>query len=105
MMEGRDDTRAKGMALWSCFLGAVGLLAVLAWQAWLSLALFGSDDPLQTLLDDKPVISGTHPQNQYLSHLGVQSLCCSGTFCVYDPSFQIGFPKTPIFNGSRIAEI
>ena len=29
----------------------------------------------------------------------------SGCICVYDPAFQLGYPKTPIFNGSRLAEV
>jgi len=30
----------------------------------------------------------------------------TGRFCCYDPAFQAGYPKTPIFdNGSRPAEL
>jgi hypothetical protein len=72
---------------------------------WLALGLFGPNDPWQTLLDDRPVISGAHPQNLYLGSVGAQSQATSGTFCAYDPAFAAGFPKTPIFNGSRFAEI
>ena len=46
-----------------------------------------------------------HPQHLYLGYLVAQSLAGSGTICVYDTAFQAGYLKTPIFNGSRIAEI
>src|SRR6185436_6274498 len=28
-----------------------------------------------------------------------------GTICAYDPAFAASYPKTPIFNGSRLAEV
>ena len=86
-------------------LGAGALLLLLAWQAWLTLSLFGPDHPWSNLLDDEPVVSGAHPQHQYLGFIGAHALKDSGRPCAYDPAFQAGYPKTPIFNGSRLAEV
>jgi hypothetical protein len=85
-------------------LGAAGLVVLLLWQAWLTLGLFGSY-PWPHLVDDEPVLSGAHPQHQYFGTIGAQALKGSGRQCAYDPAFQAGYPKTPIFNGSRFAEV
>src|SRR5262245_10150790 len=90
---------------WNCSIWILGLLGLFAWQAWLALGLFGPERPWETLLDDRPVISGSHPQHLYLGTLGARSLATCGTVNVYDPAFQAAYPKTPIFNGSRLAEL
>jgi hypothetical protein len=83
----------------------IPLLALLAWQGWLTLSLFGPD-PRQGLLDDEPIISGRHPLHLYHGTLGARSFYERGTLCCYDPSFQAGYPKTPVFDGgSRPAEL
>lgn len=83
----------------------VGALAlVLAWQGWLTLGLFGPY-PWPHLLDDRPIVSGAHPQHQYLGYKGAEAIKNTGQACAYDPAFQIGYLKTPIFNGSRLAEV
>jgi hypothetical protein len=104
-MEGSDEKRAGESAHWNWSIGVLGLLAMLGWQTWLALGLFGPDDPWHTLLDSRPVISGSHPQHLYLGTQGALALGSSGCICVYDPAFQLGYPKTPIFNGSRLAEV
>jgi hypothetical protein len=105
-MEGPARNRAEGgSAHWNWSIGVLGLLAMLGWQTWLALGLFGPDDPWRTLQDDRPVISGSHPQHLYLGTQGAKALSSSGCICVYDPAFQLGYPKTPIFNGSRLAEV
>lgn len=81
------------------------LAGLVAWQGWMTLSLFGPDDPWQRLLDDRPLISGSHPQNFYLGFLGARSLWTSGRSCCLDPAFQAAYPKTPVFNGSRLAEL
>lgn len=97
---------AEGSAGWWSLGGWSGLLlALLAWQGWLTLGLFGGPAGWATLQNDEPIMSGAHPQHLYLSSLGAQGLRAAGTSCVYDPSFQIGYPKTPIFDGSRLAEV
>lgn len=68
-------------------------------------SLFGPDQPLERLLDDQPIVSGRHPLHLYHGYLGSLALRARGTPCCYDPSFQAGYPKTPVFDsGSRPAE-
>ena len=81
------------------------LVALVAWQGWMTLSLFGPEDPWGRLLDDRPILDGSHPANLYLSTLGAQALATTGNSCSYDRNFQIGYPRTPIINGSRVAEI
>jgi hypothetical protein len=77
-----------------------------AWHAWMTLGLFGGDRPWQALLDDRPVVSGRHPLHLYHGSLGARSFLRDGTLSCYDPAFQAGYPKTPVFDaGSRPAEL
>jgi hypothetical protein len=83
----------------------VALWAVVTWQAWLTLGLFGPA-PWAALLDDRPVLSGRHPLHLYHGLLGARALHRQGTLSCYDPSFHAGYPKTPVFDpGSRPAEL
>jgi hypothetical protein len=84
---------------------AAALLALTAWQAWLTLGLFGPEQAWSRLTSAEPVLSGAHPQHQYLGSIGAGALKDCGRSCAYDPAFQAGYPKTPIFNGSRLAEV
>jgi hypothetical protein len=82
------------------------LAALLAWQAWLTLGLFGCEQPWLHLNDDQPVISGRHALHLYHGYLGARALLEHGSPSCYDPAFHAGYPKTPIFDGgSRPAEI
>jgi hypothetical protein len=82
------------------------LLGLLIWQGWATLGLFGTDHPWDRLLDDQPIMSGRHPLHLYHGYLGARALLTRGTPCCYDPAFQAGYPKTPIFDGgSRPAEL
>jgi hypothetical protein len=82
------------------------LLALAGWQGWMTLALFGTDRPWTRLLNNQPVVSGRHALHLYHGFLGAQAFYQSATLCCYDPSFQAGYPKTPIFDsGSRPAEL
>jgi hypothetical protein len=86
-------------------LWLVPLLALFAWQAWLTLSLFGAY-PWHALLDGEPIVSGRHPLHLYHGYLGARSFFDRGSLCCYDPSFQSGYPKTPVFDGSsRPAEL
>jgi hypothetical protein len=86
-------------------LWIVPLLALVAWQGWLTLSLFGPD-PWHSLLDGEPIVSGRHPLHLYHGYLGARSFFDRGSLCCYDPSFQAGYPKTPVFDGgSRPAEL
>src|SRR5262249_37441310 len=71
------------------------------WQAWLTLTLFGPEDPWTRLQNEQPILSGYHPLHQYHGYLGAQALLRRGRCCCYDPAFQAGYPKTPIFDSGR----
>src|SRR6266852_2728516 len=87
------------------YLGLVLLFGLMAWQGWMTLTLFGEAQPWQSLLDDQIILSGRHPLHLYHGYLGALSLMDRGSASCYDPSFQAGYPKTPIFDGgSRPAE-
>ena len=105
-MDAPDARPADGSAdrTASPSLWPLAWLALLAWQLWLTLGLFG-DQPLAALADDRPVVVGTHPQNLYLGALGASSLVERGYTTVYDPANLAGYLKTPIFDGSRLAEL
>jgi hypothetical protein len=91
------------------------LAGLLVWQCWMTLTLFapptGSPRTYlktawQNLTDDQPLLAGRHPLHLYFGYLGARSLLEHGTPCCYDPAFQAGYPKTPVFDsGSRPAEL
>jgi hypothetical protein len=82
------------------------LLALVAWQGWMTLSLFGREEPWQRLLDDQPILSGRHPLHLYHGYLGARAFALTGKFSCFDPHFNIGIPKTPVFDsGSRPAEL
>ena len=84
----------------------LGLLALVAGQAWMTLGLFGPDHAVGPLLDERPVLSGWHPLHLYHGLLGARSFLNRGTLSCFDPAFQAGYPKTPVFDdGSRPAEL
>ena len=99
----RPATTAEGPALptWAWLLGVFTLLA---WQAWLTLALFGPD-PREKILNDEPITCGVHAQKQYIGALGAKAIVAQGRTSVYDHRYQGGWLKTPIFDGSRLAEL
>ena len=99
-----DDTPAGGFRHHPLWLLAVPGLVVA--QAGLALALFGSDRSTAVLLDDRPVLSGRHPLHLYHGSLGSAAFRRAGATTVYDPAFQAGYPKTPVFDGGcRPAEL
>ena len=83
-----------------------GILTVLLfWQGWMTLGLFGSTNPLENLFSDQPIVSGRHPLHLYHGCLGAQSFWEHWTLSCFDPAFQAGYPKTPVYDsGSRPAE-
>jgi hypothetical protein len=84
-------------------LGVAGLVIA---QAGLALALFGSGQAWSAVTDDRPVLSGRHPLHLYHGTLGAEAFRDHGTTTCYDPQFQAGYPKTPVFDGgSRPAEL
>src|SRR5205807_7877603 len=49
---------------------------------------------------------GRHPLHLYHGYLGAQALRERSTLCCFDPAFDAGYPKTPVFDsGSRPAEL
>ena len=82
------------------------LLALVAWQVWMTLTLFGGEQPWNRLLDDQPILSGRHPLHLYHGYLGARTLHERGNLSCYDPTFHAGYLKTPVFDsGSRPAEL
>jgi hypothetical protein len=72
----------------------------------MTLSLFGHTAPWRRLLDDGPILSGRHPLHLYHGYLGAAALREHGRLCCYDPAFQAGYPKTPVFDGEcRLAEL
>jgi hypothetical protein len=91
---------------WLRSLWALVLLVLLGGQAWQTLGLFGPEQPWQRLGNDQPILSGRHALHLYHGCLGAGSLWERGTLSCYDPAFQAGYPKTPVFDsGSRPAEL
>src|SRR6202011_1479717 len=78
-MERIADKPVTEAAHWNWSIWLLGVLALLAWQTWLALGLFGPEAPWNTLVDDRPVLSGSHPQHLYLGSLGAQALAANGT--------------------------
>jgi hypothetical protein len=87
---------------WWLWLPALAFLFLL--QGWLTLSLFGPD-PVVNLLNDQPIMSGNYAQHYYLAGVGARALLARGNDCAYDAAFQAGYPKTPIFDGSRLGEV
>src|SRR4051812_12643843 len=84
----------------------VAAALVVAAQAGLALALFDPARQWAAVADDRPVLSGRHPLHQYHGTLGAAAFRNSRSTTCYDPAFQAGYPKTPVFDGgSRPAEL
>src|SRR5690242_7662258 len=81
------------------------LLVLTAWHGWMTLSLFGRESPWERLTSAEPVLSGKHAANLYLGLLAANARLATGSGCCYDPSFQAGYPRTPVFEGSRLSEV
>lgn len=108
-MDRHPKLRADGSAepgRGNCLFWFFIFLGLMAWQGWMTLTLFGPNQARQRLLDDQPILSGRHPLHLYHGYLGASALVERGSLCCYDPAFQAGYPKTPVFDsGSRPAEL
>ncbi|MFO0927703.1 MAG: hypothetical protein U0736_11805 [Gemmataceae bacterium] len=83
----------------------LGLLALIGWQAWLTLGLFDVGRSWRRIVDPEPIVSGRHPLHLYHGYLGARALWGRLSLSCYDPAFYAGYPKTPVFDpGSRPAE-
>ncbi len=99
--DGPSLARPYSSPLWN-----LALLALLAWHGWMTLSLFGPNKPWRGLFDARPILSGLHPLHLYHGMLGATCFRERGSLCCYDPAFQAGYPKTPVFDsGSRPAEL
>jgi hypothetical protein len=81
------------------------LAALAGWHGWMTLSLFGSDSAWEQLGNDQPVITGRHAGNFYLGMMAAKARLATGSACCYDPADYVGYPRTPIFNGSRLSEL
>jgi hypothetical protein len=92
------------------FRRSPGWLVILALlvcaQGWLTLRLFGPGIPIDRITNDDPVLDGRHALHSYHGLLGSRVWHARTTTTCYDPAFQAGYLKTPIFDaGSRPAEL
>lgn len=82
------------------------LIALVVGQGWLTLKLFGPGLPVDKLTNDEPIVDGKHPLHAYHGLLGNRVWHERHSTTCYDPAFQAGYLKTPIFDaGSRPAEL
>lgn len=99
-----DGTYAAGFRRQPAWLIAVAVIAV--GQAGLAGRLFDADRPWDALADARPVTDGRHPLHLYHGGLGASTFRTWAATTCYDPNFQAGYPKTPVFDsGSRPAEL
>ena len=99
-----NEPPAEGFRQQPAWLVAAAL--VLIAQAGLALSLFGSSRSWTAVTDERPILSGQHPLHLYHGTLGARAFRASRTATCYDPAFQAGYPKTPVFDGgSRPAEL
>src|SRR5262245_46179232 len=73
--------------------------ALLVLQGYLALQLFGPADAWSALTDDAPITDGRHPLHYYHATLSAKAWERSHAVVCYDPLFQAGYPKTPVFDG------
>src|SRR5882724_8280531 len=83
---------------------ALAWLALLGWQFWLTLGLFGPE-PFARIADQSYIANGAHPQHLSLGTIGSQTFHEHGHTTAFVPGNDAGFLKTPIFDGSRLAEV
>lgn len=94
---GRDQGFRSGALAW--MLGAL----VLAGQGSLALERFGG---WAALTNREPIVAGRHPLHLYHAMLGAETFRQRYSTACYDPNFQAGYPKTPVFDGGcRPAEL
>ena len=86
---GTQAWSSASRSLWT-HTWSILLLALAGWHGWMTLSLFGADDPWGRLLDDQPIVSGRHPLHLYHGYLGARGLLSRGRLSCYDPAFQAG---------------
>jgi hypothetical protein len=97
-MDDAIDRGFRARPLWMLVL-----LFVAVAQGIMALDSFGGWDALG---DDRPILSGRHPLHLYHGILGAETFQQRYATTCYDPYFQAGYPKTPVFDGGcRLAEL
>jgi len=87
-------------------LWGLPLLALVLLQVATVPTLFGTERSWAALRDDRPILNGRNPLHLYHGILGARAWQAGKAGSCYDPSYQAGYPKTPIFDsGSRPAEL
>src|SRR5262245_42633412 len=82
------------------------LLALTLGQAAVTFAQYDPERSWRPLCDSRPVMDGRHPLHFYHGQIGPRSWREGNFGSGYDPWFQAGYPKTPVFDpGSRPAEL
>ena len=97
-MEGLNESGFRGRLFW------LQMLAIVIFgQAVLTLERFGG---WAGVIDARPVLVGRHPLHLYHGMLGAETFHQRYATACYDPAFQAGYPKTPVFDsGCRPAEL
>ena len=96
-MDGSPPTEPQPLSWW-----LLALLAIVVGQVGLARELFAPGG----LTDSRPVMSGRHPLHLYHGILGATTFRERSSTACYDPSYQAGYPKTPVFDGGcRPAEL
>jgi hypothetical protein len=73
------------------------VVAAIIWgQAGLANQLFGGKINRD---DSRPVVEGRHPLHFYHGQLGAETFRIRRSTACFDPAFQAGYPKTPVFDG------
>ena len=95
------DTGFRRSPFW-----AFVLLALVSVQGAVTLRLFGPGPLPDALTNDQPVLDGRHPLHAYHGLLANRVWHDRRGVTCFDPSFQAGYLKTPVFDaGSRPAEL
>ena len=86
---------------------AAALVMIVVGQGVIASGWFGSRAEWWAgLTDDRPILNGRHPLHLYHAELGADTFAARWSTSCYDPAFQAGYPKTPVFDGgSRPAEL
>src|SRR5438105_8326147 len=79
-------------------LWGVVLFGLLCVQIATLLSQFDPGRDWHALADDRPVVGGRHPLHLYHGQLGAESWRAGRFGSCYDPAFQAGYPKTPVFD-------
>ena len=81
----------------------LGFVAIVVAQWLFAVEALGGRE---AIFEARPIVSGRHPLHLVHGSLGANTFRERGTTSCYDPTFQAGLPKTPVFDGGcRPAEL